>query len=261
MFDVEHGFCALITTEENYKILIECGHNSSTNFTPTKYLEKVGISTIQELWVSNYDEDHISNLSELKSKISIKALWRNKSVTAEQLELIKSKNKITENMKTLIKMMNDYTGDYSRPVPKSYEVSIDYNNYPEFEDTNNLSAVFFFNYRDIRILYAGDMETKGWENLLKKQSFIEKIKKSNIFIASHHGRDNGYCPELFDHFKPEVILISDKEIVHGTQNQLYTKHASGVIVDGTKRFVLTTRNDGRIGIRQSQSSNREIYIG
>lgn len=262
MFDVEHGFCALVTTDEERLILIECGHNASTGFTPTKYLQKQGIRSLDALWISNFDEDHISDLANLHAKIAIGSLWKNGSVSAAILETIKNKSgPISENMEALLNMMRDYIVPSTVRETKQHDEHILFNSFPSFTDTNNLSALYFLFYRDVRIAYGGDLETAGWESLLDKAECREYLRDVNIFIATHHGRTSGYCPKVFEYCRPEVVLISDKEIVHETQKQDYHRHASGIRIAGKTRHVLTTRNDGRIGIKQSLFNRREFYIG
>jgi hypothetical protein len=71
-------------------------------------------------------------------------------------------------------------------------------------------------------------------------------------VASHHGRESGFCREVFDFVRPQAIVISDKPIKHETQRFVPDYRAitldSGVLVrtTGKRRHVLTTRRDGWI---------------
>ena len=125
-----------------------------------------------------------------------------------------------------------------------------YNTYPLFTDTNNLSLVTFIHCDNFVIVFPGDLEKSGWQELLKNVSFRINLEKVNIFVASHHGRESGYYESVFKYCKPELVIISDKEIVHETQKQLYQRHAQGFPANNarTLRYVLTTRSDGMITI-------------
>lgn len=81
-------------------------------------------------------------------------------------------------------------------------------------------------------------------------------------MASHHGRETGYREEVFDYCSPDIIIISDKEIVHETQKQNYTRHASGILWNGgpERRYVLTTRSDGMITIEKSVGNGYYVSI-
>jgi beta-lactamase superfamily II metal-dependent hydrolase len=95
------------------------------------------------------------------------------------------------------------------------------------------------------------------------EGFRYHLSRVNIFVASHHGRETGYCKEVFDYCNPEIVIISDKEIVHETQNQQFKQHASGVPWNGgpEKRYVLTTRSDGTITITKNIGQGLHIQIG
>jgi beta-lactamase superfamily II metal-dependent hydrolase len=77
----------------------------------------------------------------------------------------------------------------------------------------------------------------------------------DVLVASHHGRESGYCAEVFEYCRPQVVVMSDKAIVHDTQGMTarYRDHVTrynpnGITVrsSGRRRHVLTTRSDGWI---------------
>ena len=88
IFNVEHGFCAYIIADNKNVMMIDCGHNGQTGFRPSTYLKNKGCSGIERLIVSNYDEDHISDLPNLRKSIPIDILRRNKSISKEQLKFL-----------------------------------------------------------------------------------------------------------------------------------------------------------------------------
>jgi beta-lactamase superfamily II metal-dependent hydrolase len=94
------------------------------------------------------------------------------------------------------------------------------------------------------------MEIAGWKNLLKDPAFVRAIGEVNVFVASHHGRENGCCEELFSqtNLKPAVVIISDSGIQHATQETVawYRSRVKGIPLNGETRHVITTRSDGRV---------------
>jgi hypothetical protein len=75
----------------------------------------------------------------------------------------------------------------------------------------------------------------------------------DIFIASHHGRESGYCENVFNYCTPKLIIISDKSITETSITDTYRTYSQGLnVVSGngsiSKRYVLTTRNDGAISL-------------
>ena len=94
------------------------------------------------------------------------------------------------------------------------------------------------------------MEVQGWRNLLRNSAFVQAIGNVNVFVASHHGRENGCCEELFSRTRlnPAIVVISDSGIEYATQETVawYRARAQGITLNGEKRHVLTTRRDGRV---------------
>jgi hypothetical protein len=102
------------------------------------------------------------------------------------------------------------------------------------------------------------------DDILEMPLFRQWLRQVTVFVASHHGRENGYCEEVFQYCHPEVVVISDKNIVHDTQEHCYDNHATGVDFwhDGqfTRRYVLTTRCDGHITINKAKGNPYTISI-
>ena len=105
---------------------------------------------------------------------------------------------------------------------------------------------------NISFVLGGDLERAGWLALLQNQQIQELLRRVNVFIASHHGRQNGYCAEVFNYCKPRLIVMSDGGIQYDTQNMAgtYSRHAVGELFTTPSgqemRKVVTTRNDGNI---------------
>jgi hypothetical protein len=133
------------------------------------------------------------------------------------------------------------------------EASLFWNEYPTFTDTNDLSLVVFIKFGGFKILFPGDLQKPGWLALLRRPDFCAELCDTNVLVASHHGRESGYCEDIFNYFTPDAVVISDKAIVHETQRGMVpdyrrTVRDAGVRVRTTSktRHVLTTRRDGWI---------------
>lgn len=137
-----------------------------------------------------------------------------------------------------------------------------HNPFPRFIDTNNLSLVVFVRYAGTVFLFPGDLEREGWLALLERPEFRARLSGVDLLMASHHGRENGFCEEVFEICRPQAIVISDKSIVHETQRRDYRPVVSnaGVLVRTTmkRRHVLTTRRDGWIQFEVQDNGNFAI---
>jgi len=260
ILDVAHGFCAYVVADNGNTMLVDCGHNDETGFYPAHYLQASRCSGIETFFVTNYDEDHLSGLPRLRqlaASIPIETLHRNKSLTADQLRAMKRQGgPLGEGMKALLEMVETYTQDVaSPPVYQNLEYRVFWNSHPLFTDTNNLSLVLFLHYPGLSIVFPGDLEKAGWRQLLRNQDFRDHLSRVDVFVASHHGRESGYTPEVFDHCHAEIVIISDEAMRYETQETNYAQHASGIPThDGGRRKVFTTRSDGKINISASTES-------
>src|SRR3546814_12821930 len=89
VFYVEHGACAWVTSSSGGRMLIDCGHNATTGWRPSIYLPQSRITDIDVLAITNYDEDHVSDLSAARKAVSIHSVLRNTSVDAADLNYMK----------------------------------------------------------------------------------------------------------------------------------------------------------------------------
>lgn len=142
--------------------------------------------------------------------------------------------------------------------------------YGAFDDTNNLSLITSIQYGNFCILFPGDLEDEGWRRALLNEQFRYLLGRVNVFVTSHHGRDSGCCPEVFEGgiCSPDAFIVSDKELVHETQETTawYGQHAKGLhkILENPwdvpeTRYVFTTRTDACISIDISPDGRFILY--
>ena len=247
ILNVEHGFCAYAIAEDGKVLLFDCGHSPACR--PSGYLWTQDIRTIHWLFVTNYDEDHIADLPMLRKWFKFDLLSRNRSVNSTQLRNLKT-SPLSPAMNILLEMIDNFTGGVTieQLEPPGIRVQTFCNNYPTFTDTNNLSLLIFLDIGGVCFALTGDLERAGWIELLKNSQVCELLRRVNIFVASHHGRESGYCSEVFDYCTPELVIMSDGPVQYDTQEMagVYGQHAIGGFLNGQKRKVITTRKDGTI---------------
>jgi len=148
-----------------------------------------------------------------------------------------------------------------------------------FVDTNNLSLVTLVSYGGFAILFPGDLERAGWSRLLADQPRLRWwLPQVNVFVTSHHGRDNGCSDDLFNGWRPQLFVISDAVVQHGTQQtgDWYRNRASGAnvirppsivnelrrqLTNQEQRFVVTTRNDNSMQFNVQANGHWTCQIG
>lgn len=248
--DVGHGACISLVHQNENVMLWDCGHKD--NYRPSEFLPASGVSHIDYFFVTNYDEDHISDLPNIITCIKPRSMVRNKSISADQLRTLKRQGgPISSAMESMLSMIGEYTYGPLNPAPEFPGVRYRTfcNNYgDQFPDTNNISLVTFLQCGSTKFIIPGDLERAGWDSLLARQEFVDELAGVSVFIASHHGREGGYHEDVFQYCRPKTIVFSDSEIQHATQemSQTYADHASGIYFNGKVRYVLSTRNDGTL---------------
>lgn len=254
IFDVGLGQSIFIYPRNNpqYGMLIDCGHDG--DFHPIDFLVEKGFihqNRLGNLTITNYDQDHFSGIENLRSKVDIWTTSFAKNLSSNEIKQLKED--ITTQLEHVCYLKDKYVHPAPTFTPPYTVVRFSLEKYDiENHDTNNLSQVVFIEHHGTTVCISGDLELKGWTALIKKYPIINDwLKKTNVFVASHHGRENGYCPDVFANCAPECVVISDKGIVHDTQKDmasLYGSHVSGqgVSINNRTRKVLTTRDDGHL---------------
>jgi len=248
--------------------LIDCGGEDG-GFSPVEFLVSkdvlpkttAGKPRLGNFTITNYDHDHFSWLPDLRKKIEIWTTRLPENISSQELK--DNKEEITDALKHVCYLKDTYTStaiDF-KPVYITRSYHLDQSDLDGDINTNHLSQMVFVEFGGSKLCVSADLERPVWEKILQKQDVKSHLLSTNILIAPHHGRDNGYHEAIFENCFPEVVVISDKDIMYDTQGGMAQKYASHVLGDGinfngTSRKVLTTRSDGHILIEFEQGGGR-----
>lgn len=247
IFDVEHGQCAMIHCPNGKKIMIDTGHNASIPWYPSAHFKGIAIECLVH---TNLDEDHASDYANVEQNCSIRGVIHNPTIGSRELYAMKSENGMGNGIKKIyewLQWLEREGGSVSIDLG-DVKISSFCNSYTDFKDTNNLSVVTFVSYANFTILFPGDLEVAGWMKLLERAEFREYLSKVTVLVASHHGRENGCCDEIFNYCRPRVVVISDAGKQYSTQEtqNWYANRVLGYKEEDIIRKVLTTRQKGNI---------------
>ncbi len=205
MLDVGQGD-SIVGINNDGVFLIDGGGNN--NFSTGEniilpYLKSKGIQTIDFVFVSHNDSDHIKGVIEILDKIKIKNLF------------LPINNTLDENYKTLLNTAKDknipiyflQNGD-SLALGKNLNFDVLHPN-KEFldKDDNNNSLVLKLNYNNNSVLFTGDIEKRAEEFLLDNNENL----KSDILKVAHHGSKTSTTTNFIKNVAPKDALISCKE--------------------------------------------------
>ena len=275
IWDVQHGSAAYINTPNGKVIIIDLGtgdySGNDAKFSPLQYLERNGISTIDQLIITHPHTDHIDDIFNIES-FSVASLLRPRHLTEDDI-----RNANRSQDKSKVDKYFEFEGIYNSSLTYEDSVLCDENNGGvsikcfisdncPHSNINNHSVVTILEYLGVKIIIPGDNEAASWDKLLELEDFIESIKDTSILVAPHHGRENGYTDKLFDYFTPDIVIISDGPVSSTSITSKYTYIADGWTVhsrsgkEPQERSCLTTRNDGAIGIKIYEDAGQTYQV-
>jgi len=263
IFDVNFGFTALIIDDAQEALLIGCSWKYNKELLTT-YVAKNTLLGIERLIIPTYKEEHLVELSRFVSQrqnSSFPLIIKNPSIdTSYSYEQQLRDNSPDSKLSLLANSTKYYKACHNYMTTSGIEFQFFWNNYPELINMDSLSLVTFMSYKDTQIAFTGDLDKRGWENLLQQKEFQKQLKKSNFFVASHSGQEKGYCSRVFDYCQPELILISNNinRPVSEEIKNLYKGHAKGFKCDGNTYHLVSTSQFGAIDIQQSKNTQCQI---
>jgi beta-lactamase superfamily II metal-dependent hydrolase len=255
IFDVGHGHCTVITAPNGRRMMLDCGDRWGDDRFWTPSLHYLG-QTIDLLGLLNLDEDHLSDFQGMMDDCKVSWLLTNPTIGAPEFAVLKSGG-MGSGAKAFARWLNAPKGMSGAVQPDFGLVAIKwyYLRYlpGEANTTNDLSLVVIVQFGAFKIVFAGDLEVSGWRRMLANPEFRRDLLGTNVLVASHHGRESGCCTELFDWLRPEIVIISDDGRQYDSQDtdDWYRNRCIGaarIANPFERRYVLTTRKDGSMGI-------------
>lgn len=271
--NVGHGQAIHAFTPGGQCIAIDLG--CSADFSPLEWLSGSS-KTIDSLIITHPHGDHIDEMLILKKLgLKVRQLWRPNWLPKD--EVYKQNQRAdTDKLDGYFEMSDSYTETIldselvgNPDVNGGVSIKEFASSTCGVSNINNHSGVVIFDYLGIRLIIPGDNEPPSWRTLLEQSSFKSAVAGAYVFMASHHGRESGYCPELFEAFPekmPKLCVISDGRTQDTDATNRYSYHAHGWKVHSRSgcpsedRYCVTTRSDGFIKIDIGQNQDGGNYL-
>jgi len=196
--DVGQGDSIFIQSPEGKTMLIDAGEK---NGMAEKYLNSIGVKTIDILVATHPHLDHIGGLVDIVKKFEIKSVVMPRvtdttTVTYRQLlEAIQAKGlRITEGKAGLV---IDFGGSVLTEclAPNS----------TDYKDVNDYSVVIKMTYGEVSFLFTGDATTVSESEMLKLQK--DKLK-ATVLKVPHHGSTSSSSASFLKEVNPQVSIFS-----------------------------------------------------
>ena len=263
-WDVQHGNATYISTPNGKTFAIDLGvgsfDNSDETFSPLRHLKtRLGVNSLDGVVITHPHTDHLDDIFNFDS-VSPRVLLRPKQLTGEE---IRAANQ--SKAPAVVERYLEISARYNSPVSHGenpFEATV--NGGVVFQrffpkncgrsNLNNHSIVAVVSYAGSKVLIPGDNETPSWEELLSDPNFVTAIRGTDILLAPHHGREAGFCEQLFKHISPCLTIVSDGSICDTSARDRYRARSSGWKVydnvgNSETRYCLSTGCDGTVRIQ------------
>lgn len=216
MLDVGQGDSIVLQTSDGFNALFDGGSTSKKNIGRYRiytYLKYAGVRSLDYVFVSHPDKDHISGIYELidmcDNTFEIKniVLPHINDTDETLLEIRKMADRVGINV------LYACRGDALSAGNLSISCVHPCKNY-NYESANDYSAVYLISFGKFSMLMTGDAESKAEKCLIqdarKSDSVVDlqKLSGINVLKAGHHGSRGASSENFLRFVKPETALIS-----------------------------------------------------
>ncbi len=219
MLDVGQGDCFYIQTPGGEHYLVDAGSTSESDIGKYRlepFLKSRAVSSLDYVFVTHGDADHISGIEELLANQKLGIHIRTLVLPPEQVmdEALVGLARLAAEHGTRIVTMRAGErivrgrGAVSKEDGASEKVVMltclapgaDYDG----ETGNDASLVLALRYGEFDMLFTGDIGKESEEKLLQDGA----LEEFEVLKAPHHGSKNSSCAEFLEAVSPQVILIS-----------------------------------------------------
>ena len=255
LLDVGQGLSVLLESD-GHAMIYDGGNRKYSSFI-VSYLQNHGISNLDYLFASHYDEDHIAGLVGVLNTVS---------VDTAVIPYYVSDTKIYDSFMNAVTNANeiDYAVSGSSYSFGDAVVDVLYGCNGQEPTKNDMSSVVKVRCGDFSCIISGDAEYATESYLVDNQTDLD----CTLYIVGHHGSSSSSSPAFVRAMSPQVAFIgvgegndyghpAEKTLNTLTENnvEVYRTDTQGTIildyVDGG--FSISTEKNLESGSAQTQS--------
>ena len=273
VWDVSHGSAVWVKFPNGRHMVVDLGADGSGAdcFSPLRVMKTVHrVPKLDYAVVTHGHADHLDDIFRLHELYYPGVLYTPRHLSDDEIRAGNRNGDIT-----LVERYLLVRQAYTSPVLFDQDATLSANNgevsFQVFiptqcsrQNLNNHSLVLVLSYFGMKIVIPGDNESPSWNELMHNAHFNIAVQNTTVLIASHHGREAGFCAELLDLMKPQLVVISDGAASDTSVTGRYSEEASGCLVQNAAgrvdtRKCLTTRQDGHITLKFGLNYNQPTF--
>lgn len=208
--DVSQGDGIYIRTPSDHIYFIDGGSSDVSKvgkYRLIPFLKASGIHQLDYVFITHFDQDHISGIKELciNDRIQIEHIVLSSSVIQD------------EAYKEFVDLCNLYRihlvymkqGETLKDGEVIFQCLYPPNEYSN-DSRNDTSLVLNLVYREFEGLFVGDLEEQGEKWLLreKKQEQIDLLSRYDVLKVGHHGSKYSSSMDFLEEIRPKMSIIS-----------------------------------------------------
>lgn len=207
MLDVSQGLSLLIEADGRY-MLYDGGGQSRSSYV-VSYLKRQGVSELDYMVASHYDEDHISGLIGVMNTTKVDKLlspdYTRDTHIYDSFRAKVADKGIPEEHPLRGAHYKLGTADISVLGPNQYDPGAD----------NDNSIVLKITYGDFKCVLSGDAESEEEYSVLRNNTDI----RADLYVVGHHGSADSSSKEFVQAIAPKYAFLSvGKDNAYGHPN-------------------------------------------
>ena len=237
---------AMILRTANHSVIIDCGEEDDGNEI-LEYLQTNGIKTVDYLFITHFDKDHVGGAAKVIENVNIKniitpdyegtnAEFESYHASAKQENI--TPTLLTENMSFTL---DDVLLEIFPPLKKAYK-----------EGDNDFSLAIAATHGENTFLFAGDAEEERLTEIMSQTG-----KEYDFLKIPHHGRYSKKTKAFIETVKPSYAVITcskknpaEEETVSVLENEkcniYYTKDGDVNVTSDGYKIEITQLDDCKI---------------
>ena len=204
---VGHGQCMVLSGPNNEHILFDAGSITNKNITHKTifpYLQHQSIFSLDAIYLSHGDLDHINAVGDLVAYVKTRNIYANQVL----LQTAQTPSVERELCGQLALAGYELTTIKDYHKPKDFAIQSVWPTEQILKESsvaeNDKSEVLLIQYANRRILLCGDIERQGQRQFMERYPDL----KADVVVLPHHGSTNNLDSRFVEHLNPSFVIAS-----------------------------------------------------